>query len=114
MKTFFNFIRILDEDGKLSITNIFMYVLVLSTFISFSINPIIAIGTFVLYGFGRFLNFKRGQAVTGAMKTLFDNQVKMQQQIKEMGDRMTAVQMKAGISQSGLTDLTTRMNRFNA
>jgi len=103
-------LRLLNSEGQLSITNILVYTLIASSFY-FSINPVFGTIVIVLYGFGRFLNFKRGQVVEGAIKTLLSNQKIQQQEINQIKDKITGISVKAGITGSA-SELKTSLRRF--
>ena len=105
-------VRVLNYEGNLSITNVLVYFLVISSFF-WPVSIIFASIVVVLYGFGRFLNFKRGQAVDDAVKQLLDNQITQAKQIKDLKDQITSLSLKAGImTPNQLGDLATKIRKF--
>jgi len=98
------FFRLVDKDGVLSLTNILVYVLVAGIFFGW-LNVYFGISVVVLYGVGRWLNFKRGQIVDLAMRTVIENQTSLQTQLNEQKNKITSLSMKAGLQEGSAANL---------
>jgi len=106
MKKFFTLIRVLNRDGDVSLTNLLVLIMVVSSFFG-TVPTIVFLSVAGMYVSSRWINFLRGQVVDKATLNLLKNQEALQKQINEINAKLTGLHVKAGIkgADSGITQL---------